>query len=193
MSNEKNTEGLNLTKKYASVLVKPTETVIATYGNDYFQNFFLSQNYEQFSFILTDKRLYYKGTRFHQVQGNWNTAGIGTSLVEENLDLKDITKSGFEHFNRFTIIYFIAGIISIFGGKAALKDAFGFMAVMAWFLIVLGILMIIGGICDNKVRSFTAIKFDYAGGSLCGNVKLYGEESARDFLRQVKRAQDEYK
>lgn len=193
---EKNNEGLNLTKHYASVLVKPTEKVIATFGNDYFQNILVTRDFSDFSFILTDRRLYYKGTRFQQSQQE-KTKGVKYQCAEETLDLKEITKSGFEHFvfsptseysKGGTLVGLGFAFIIVFG-----KYLEGIVWLCPLILFVLGIAAIYNGYIQQKLGTYTAVKIDYAGGSMVGNIKLYGEASARDFLRQVKRAQDEYK
>ena len=79
-------------KDIEGVLVEPTENVIATFGNSYFKSLVVSGNFKKYAYILTDKRLYYKGVVYYNVADAKMVTKVGEEFI---VDLQNISCSGF--------------------------------------------------------------------------------------------------
>lgn len=172
------------------VLVDPTENVIATYGNSYIQNFTVTKDASQFAFILTDKRVYFKGCGY-QINGN-NT--LNKTSDEAILDLADITGTKFKHIAPFSIktlitaIYFSAiGVILKLGYEYYSNS---FVDNLGTAFLVAGAIIFVLTFMAYTLGMHTNFCIEYAGGELFANIKVFGIQSARDFNRQIRRAKD---
>lgn len=158
-------------KDIKDVLVSPSENVIATFGNNYLQSILLSDTAEKFAFILTDKRLYFKGIGYY---GAGDKKVLQKAINEEVVDLNDITSTGFFNVGRLNIV-----LVVIF---ALLILTFG-----------IGIILLIIYYFFYQATKGTYFTVCFNGGSFNANVKSFPAESARDFNKQIRKAKDNLK
>lgn len=80
------------------------ENVIATFGNSYFKSLVVSGNFKKYAYILTDKRLYYKGVGYYNVADAKMVTKVGEEFI---VDLQNISCSGFVYtVSRHTFLYY---------------------------------------------------------------------------------------
>ena len=90
------------------VLISPDEKVLATYGNSYFQSIVSNNKADQFAFVLSDKRIYYKGTGYLK-DGRFAKKAISEYVI----NLEDITCTGFVNIGSLNMVLVIIGCILI--------------------------------------------------------------------------------
>ncbi len=157
-------------KDIKDVLVSSTENVIATFGNNYLQSILLSDTAEKFAFILTDKRLYFKGIGYY---GAGDNKVLQKAVDEEVIDLNDITSTGFVNVGRLNIV-----LVVIF-------------AILCFFIIGIPLLLIYYFFYQATKGTYFTVCFN--GGSFNANIKSFPVESARDFNKQIRKAKENLK
>lgn len=159
-----------------NLFISPTENIMASIGNSYLQNFLVSNNFKQNIAIVTEKRMYYKGTA---------VADNGIVTNEEGcVSLEDIT------FTKFTTntngSLFAVGICFAVVG---LIIAFTPLSILGIIGIVIGIaLAIIGTISQN-----TVFLVSFAGGQFTFDVSSYPMSEFRNFQRELHLLKDKLK
>lgn len=162
------------------VFVDPTERLQAKLGNGYLVNLLFSKM-KKCNMLLTDKRVYFKGTMY---------SGTGKSMIktseERILDLEDMTGTGFIYVN---IPWFVV-ILGILLDAVGITLAFVIENLLqyALLMVVLGTISIIAAIKSRKIWFFV----DYAGGRIRVDAKLIGIADVRDFHKQLRRAKDKF-
>ena len=157
-------------KDIKDVLVSPTENVIATFGNNYLQSILVSDTAEKFAFILTDKRLYFKGIGYY---GAGDNKVLQKAVDEEVVDLNDITSTGFVNVGRLNIV-----LVVIF-------------ALLCLAIIGIPLLLIYYFFYQATKGTYFTVCFN--GGSFNANIKSFPVESARDFNKQIRKAKEKLK
>ena len=165
-----------------SIFVDQSETIVASIGSNYLQNFLTGQNVSKGVGILTQKRFYYKGQNFTG-QGK----EIASSTDEGVVSLEDITFTQFTHTEKTGYLMF-AILLSVVGCMLfAMLPGFGFM---------------FGGIALAASLPFFIMYFtncqtlfvvSFPGGGFSFNVSWYPIADFRDFQRQLHLLKDQLK
>lgn len=175
------------------VFVDPTERLQAKLGNGYLVNLLFKKT-KKCNMLLTDKRVYFKGTMY-----SGDRKSVTKTTEERILDLENVTGTGFI-YERMAWGWVLLGILEeIFGIAAgALACALIFNDTTEWYIIggVAGLiaaltpclLLIAKAIKSRKIWFFV----DYAGGRIRVDAKLIGIADVRDFHKQLRRAKDKY-
>lgn len=185
-SSDEDTNTLDLsTKDIKDVLVDPTEKVIATYGNNYLQNLAISSGLENFAYILTNERLYYKGIGYYISGGS----KVGLKAVTEKIvNLEDITGTEYVVISSLNTILLIIGIILTALGLGGM-----ILSPMILIVAIVGLVMLCKVLFDATIRKQTYFVITFMGGKIEADIKIFGLASARDFCKQVVRAKDKKK
>lgn len=165
-----------------SIFVDQSESIVASIGSNYLQNFFTGQSVSKGVGILTQKRFYYKGKNFAG-QGK----EMASSTDEGVVSLEDITFTQFTHTEK--IGYLMFGILLAVVGCMlfAMLPRFGSMA---------------GGIALAASLPFFIMYFvnrqtlfvvSFPGGGFSFNVSWYPIADFRDFQRQLHLLKDQAK
>ena len=108
-------------KKFSEYFVNKNEKYISSLGNGYIMNFFANGNLKRGFAIVSDKRVYFRGSCF---------SGQGKTLKktdeERTVDVKDVTGSGFVYRR------YIGILIALFTAIATLLAGIGGSAIGAW-------------------------------------------------------------
>lgn len=174
-----------------NVFVEPDEQLVAKIGNGYMVNL-LYKKVKKCNALLTDKRIYLKGTMY---SGEGKT--VLKTTEERILDVEDVTGTGFIYTRVSKLMIFI-GILLMLGWA-------GFSYILRWeyeygplplpavvsFLPVLvaGIVFLVKAFMRRTAWFF----IDYAGGRIRINAKLIGLSDVQDFHKQIRRVKDRTK
>ena len=185
-SEESHYDVSNNQKKLQNTFIEPDEQLLGKFGNGYFVNLLYNKT-KKCHALLTDKRIYLKGTFY---------SGSGKSILktteERTLDLEDVTGTGFI-YQGFSLIMLLLsllfGIIEIIGIPALLiADE---QEILAVFLLCLPFIMLLVLLTLKSRKIFFFI--DYAGGRIKIDARLIGLSDVRDFHKQMRRAKDALK
>lgn len=174
-------------KDIKDVLVDPSEKVISTFGNNYLQQIVFNSDCTKFAYVLSDKRLYFKGMDL--AFGDKKT--VATAITEKIVDLQDISFTAFKHMAYFPAATCFIGILLMFVPLfiAATIDE-GFMWTIFWFCFFSGAIMVAVSIISYILSRGTYFVVSTSGGTIACNIKLYGLQSAVDFQKQIRRTKD---
>lgn len=171
------------------VFVESDEQLIAQIGNGYLVNM-LYNNLESCALMLTDKRVYLKGTVY---SGSGRT--LEKDISEKIVNIDDVTGSGFifKTPSRLALLLEVAimigGIVlSIcieYGNKPIGQAIIGIV-----FSMIVGAILILPTYFLGKKTKFF---IEYAGGKTTIDAKLIGVEDLRDFQKQIYRVKDNIK
>ncbi len=169
-----------------SIFVDQSESVVATIGSNYLQNFLSGGTVEKGVGVLTQKRCYYKGKNF---------SGTGKDMAhtteEGVVSIEDITFTKFTHTRNIgalvlAILCAVVASICVFIGFTS----GGSMALYG--LIASGALSVF---CFNGYFTSRNSLFviSFPGGSFGFNIRYYPIADIRDFQRQVHLMKDHIK
>ena len=156
--------------------VSEDEVALATIGNSMGQNFFAGGGLLSTSAIVTNRRIYFKGTTFG-VNGS-----ISKSKVSKVIRLEEVTGTCVRTKTPIGVlivgaIIFLVFLVAAIAAKSALYILPGFIyagiSVAAFFI--------------NKKK---LLMIEYAGGGLAFDIKLIPSESCEAFMRAVHYAKD---
>ena len=161
-----------------SILIDPSETVIASIGNSYLQNMVGSRSVKSGFALLTGKRVYYSGQVF---SGN----GKGGMTTEECIiPVENITQTRFI-CNQGIVRLMIGLGLAIYGGVTTL---FQFANGPEDIPTFVGLGMLLVGAClitSYFLNRSTVFEISFPGGGFSFNVKWYPIEDMREFQRQL--------
>lgn len=176
----------NNQKKLQNTFIEPGEQLLGKFGNGYFVNLLFNKT-KKCHALLTDKRIYLKGT-FYSGSGK----NILRTTEERTLDLEDVTGTGFIYQKVPLIMLFLSllsGLVEIIGiPTLIIKDEQEVLAALVLYL-PLTILLVTLTLKSRKIFFF----IDYAGGRIKINARLIGLSDVRDFHKQMRRAKDALK
>lgn len=89
--NEENTLEKSNDDKFKNIFLSPNEKMVTVLGNSYFQNFLKMGTIDQGYVIVSDTRVYFRGTSYDIGDG-----GIIQLKQSQIVDLQDITGVGFD-------------------------------------------------------------------------------------------------
>ena len=150
--------------KYAKIFISPDEQYIASLGNSYLNSFLSSKAIKQCVALLSNKRVYLRGTMVDTNQGK-----IAKYNIEKIINLEDITGTGF-----------------IYAQEQIWKLIFALITVP---LIIPAIILVISYLINRNTMFF----IEYAGGSIRFDASIYGIAESQDFHKQIRRMQDKCK
>lgn len=161
-----------------SMLIDPSETVIASIGNSYLQNMVGSRSVKSGFALLTGKRVYYSGQVF---SGNRK----GGMMTEECIiPVENITRTRFI-YNQGVIRFMVGLGLAIYGGLTTL---FQFASGPEDIPTLVGLGMLLVGACliiSYFLNRSTVFEISFPGGGFTFNVKWYPIEDMREFQRQL--------
>lgn len=111
--NEEDTSEKSKDEKFQSIFLSPNEKMVTVLGNSYFQNFLKMGNINKGFVIVSDIRVYFRGTSYEI--GDGEIIQLKQSQV---VDLQDITGVGFDNevdksWILFGIISFLIGLLIV--------------------------------------------------------------------------------
>lgn len=153
-------------QKGSSILVDQSESIVATIGNNYLQNFLMGGKVERGVGLLTQKRFYFKGK-------NYTGSGkdMKSSTQEGVVSIDDITFSEFI-YTRATGYLFFAILLTVF-----------------IITIPIALLFYIKYFTSRQ----TLFVISFPGGGFGFDVKYYPIADIRDFQRQLHLLKDHIK
>lgn len=162
-------------QKGSSILVDQSESIVATIGNNYLQNFLMGGKVERGVGLLTQKRFYFKGK-------NYTGSGkdMKSSTQEGVVSINDISFTNFIYtrhtgFLLFAILLTLAGIFSI----AVMNSGTGIP--IGSTILAVALLFFV---CYFTSRQ-TLFVISFPGGGFGFDVKYYPIADIRDFQRQL--------
>lgn len=171
-------------KGTSSMFVDQSESVMATIGNNYLQNFLTGGKVERGVGVLTQKRFYFKGKNYTG-QGK----DIKSSTQEGVVSVDDIAFTQFIYTRPTGLL--IAAVLLLIAGIAAFALGFDYFLMRA-----------VGGVVTVAalfffVRYFTSRQtlfvITFPGGRFGFDVKYYPISDIRDFQRQLHLLKDHRK
>lgn len=170
-------------QKGSSILVDQSESIVATIGNNYLQNFLTGGKVERGVGLLTQKRFYFKGQ-------NYTGSGkdMKSSTQEGVVSIDDISFTNFIYtrhagFLLFAVLLTIAAVIPavfIHGSGGATTASIVLVAALLFY-----------------VKYFTSRQtlfvISFPGGGFGFDVKYYPIADIRDFQRQLHLLKDHRK
>lgn len=170
------------TQIQTSIFVDQSETIVASIGSNYLQNFLTGQNVSKGVGILTQKRFYYKGLNFAG-QGK----EMASSTDEGVVSLEDITFTQFTHTEKtgylmFGILLAVVGcmLFAMLPGFGPMIGGIALAASLPFFIMYF----------TNRQTLFVV---SFPGGGFSFNVSWYPIADFRDFQRQLHLLKDQLK
>lgn len=176
--------------KIKQIFASSDERLVAILGNNVAQTFFANGRIKEGFAILSDRRLYFKGTcllrqgrRFSKIH------------EERTVDVENITGTGFVHRDPVwlkVLAYISAGISAfcLIGGIVDLNNHNGPVA----FLIGLGLgLLFLIFLLIYKSQKYTVFEVAFAGGGIGLDASWIGADEAQFFQKNIKLVGDSIK
>lgn len=166
-----------------SVFVDQSETVVATIGSNYLQNYLSGGNVSKGVGVLTQKRFYYKGK---------NYAGIGretkSTTQEGVVPLEDITFTMFTYVRHigFLIFAIFQTLVAVVTPIAA-NGRYMVEIVMAFALPAIPFYIL------YFVKRTSVFQICFPGGGFGFDIRYYPIADIRDFQRQLHLLKDHRK
>lgn len=171
------------------LFVSPTETIMATIGNSYLENFISGNTLGKNIAILTDKRLYYKGVAL--VENGVVRNEEGCVPVDDITYTKFTTTSNYRLMGSGLLCIILFSVIA-FSASSILGDSNDFAkfaSIIGVSGIFLGLLMIGVALMSQKTVFFIS----FAGGFFSFDVSSYSMSEFRSFQRRLHLLKDKIK
>lgn len=170
-------------RELRDIFVDPEETFVAKLGNGFLVNLLVSKQLKRCAGLLSDKRAYFKGTLYTQVDGKFRKC-----TCMQTIDVEDVTGTGFL-YQQVPPLFFIVSILIValgtFGGFAIDEDIL--MALLGFFVTIIPACLYY--FLSKKTYFF----IEYAGGKIMFNASIIGIEDVNDFQKQIRRVKDKVK
>ena len=164
------------------IFVDQSESIVATIGNSYLQNFLSGGGVSKGIGILTQKRFYYKGRNF---------SGAGKAMrsttQEGVVSIDDIAFSQFTYTRHIGLLIF-----AILLTLAAVASVFAFQYGGEQIALVLALAAIVFYVLYFTKRQ-TLFMVSFPGGGFAFDVRRYPIADIRDFQRQLHLLKDRIK
>ncbi len=161
----------------APSFVSEDEVFLAGIGNSMGQNFFAGGGMLSTSAVVTNRRIYFKGTAL-----GTSGRGFAKSKISKVIRLEDVTGTGV--FTRDYLFLLIFGCIFAFLGiPLAIAFQKGYIAFLGFFLG--GMMILTYFLSKTKI-----LKIEYPGGGLSFSIKLISADACETFMRAVHYAKD---
>lgn len=165
---------------FDKVFYDKTEKHIGTLGIGYLNKYLFSGQAEKAVLLLSNKRLYQKGTAYEK-----SSRGFTSLRTEKTVDVKDITGTTFQSVNPINLLSFggFLGILSVY---------FFFMYRdsndIAFFLLLISSIFI--AFYFKSKRKYFIV--EYAGGYIATDSSAYSENEITTFQQLVSNIKDSY-
>ncbi len=162
------------------MLVDQSESIVATIGSNYLQNYLSGGGVGKGIGILTQKRFYYKGRNFSG-QGK----AVKSTTEEGVVSIEDITFTMFSHTRHIGLLIF-----------AILLTCVGLFLFADYWMQSFGVLALVAALAFYIlffVKRQTLFSVTFPGGSFGFNVRYYPISDIRDFQRQLHLLKDHIK
>ena len=167
-----------------NMLISSDEHVVANLGSSYTQNFFSSGMVRSSYAVVSNKRLYFKGTMMHMTGAG--VSRLNKMQISKIVDLADITGTCILTLSNIGLI--ISAVIAFVFAAASLC----LVGVSAFFWIGLVLFGLLGGLMIMlyfKLRTkFMCI--EYAGGDITFDLSMYRGGECEEFFKQLRIAKD---
>ncbi len=161
------------------LLIDPTEKICAVLGNNFAQTFLSTGVLGRGFFILSDRRVYFKGACLSRQE-----KGIYTKTQEQTVGLEDITGTGYVHNNAIwaKILHFLCAALCpifflafCFSGNIGVGFLFGllFAAVSLLFYFL------------HKFLTYSLFEISYAGGKIQSKLFWFDLGTSREFQKEL--------
>ena len=169
--------------KFSRIFVSPKEKFICVLGNNYAERFLANGGLSKGFAILSDKRVYFKGTCFTRDGKKFTQTN-----EERTVDIKDITGTGFIYEKAVNLL--LSAIV--FSLLAPFSLQFIFSDSVLMMLGLLGPIMpIILWVAYFRSRQ-TLFQINYAGGGIAFDTAWLNQNEIQDFQRNIRLAKDAY-
>lgn len=173
------------TSKFSKIFTSPTEKFVTALGNNYVQSFITSGNISNGFAVVSDKRVYFKGTAYYRE---------GKKLKKRNeeriIDLQDVTGTGYTLCKQlgFLLTFIISTIIAV-------------LAIVIVVVLESEDLLFIAGACLLTGLAFLFMYFtnlmnlfeiSSSGAVICFDTSWYNKEEIDDFQKHLRLAKDNY-
>ena len=188
--------GSQLEKEVSSVVkgasdtfIAPDETVQATIGVSYIQNFMSGEGFKNGAAILTDRRLYYFGRSFSKVGRE-----INTSTEECIVSVEDISFTRFVHGSPISLLIaavasFVLAALLFISTWGSTDDSAGMMGFLILIFLILGAVLLVAYFAGRK----TVMDIAFPGGIYCFDARWHSLSNMREFQRQIHLVKDRIK
>lgn len=184
-----NEEVSNTVKGNSDNIIAPDETVKATIGVSYIQNFMSGAGFKNGAAILTDKRLYYFGKGFSSIG-----KGMNTTTEEGIVSVDEITFTRFVHGSPLSLL--VSAIVSLMLAMILFVSSFGstdnsagFMGFMILVFLVIGAVFLVA----YQAGKSTVLEIAFPGGKYAFDARWHSTVNMREFQRQIHVVKDSLK
>lgn len=168
---------------FKDTLVDQKENVIAILGKNYAQNYLDTGNISNGFVILSNERVYFKGSCMYKVNGKYHS-----SDEERVLDLKDVTGTGFETINPIHLLWTAIGIwiLTFFYWISPLSTK------GQQFDLIFCIGLVVGAVFAFRyiTHKSTIFRIDYAGGNIAFDLVFASQNEAENFNKALRNAKN---
>ena len=152
------------------MLVDENETILATIGSNYLQNYLSGGNISKGIGILTQKRFYYKGHNF-----NGSGKSVKSTTTEGIVSLEDITFTEFTYTRH--IAFLVLAILSTVATIIFVQET----VFVAALLLIISILFYV----LFFIKCQTLFLVSFPGGGFAFDIRWYPIADIRDFQQQL--------
>jgi len=175
---------------FIKIFANPVERFVCVLGNNYAENFLANGTLENGFAILSDKRVYFRGTCFSRMGKKF------TKTDEERiLDIQDVTGTGFIHKNPLGLL--MTAVISSVYAFIWLMSAFSSAewAVNHPVPGVMGVATIISAISffiAYFVNRRSLFEIAFAGGAIAFDTSWLNKDEMQTFQRNIRLVKDAF-
>ena len=162
--------------KFKNQLFNPKEKMICILGNTYLQNYLSGSRIKQGFSVVSDKRVYFRGTAFELVSDKVHKTKVSTAV-----NIRDITGVNVTYIS--PIHYIIIGAILAVIGIVLAPFTAGIGLLIGWVLAALCFLRYF-------FKRVTLLKVQYAGGAIGFDVKWFSVEESLTYQKSIFLAKD---
>lgn len=177
---------------FKDVFIDPTEKFIAILGNDYLQNVIVKGDLSKGFAIVTDRRLYFKGTSFTYFGEKFRK-----TIDDKVVDLKDITGTGYQRSEPFwmiavaslLILYFVAIFFLLLNNSNLYQFSIprSFWGLSCGISFVISLILLVFYLINCK----DFFQIAYAGGEICFETSGYKKEEIDEFHKKLRLSKDQ--
>jgi len=171
------TETADSNNRFRNYLMNPDEKIISILGNNYLQNFLNGQMFSQGFSVVTDKRVYFKGTVFSAIEGKLQKTKESKAVNVRDVTGVTVTYNSPIRYVVFAILCLLAGIML----SSSFMGGWGFF--LGFVAAVINVVLFVLG-------RVTLLLIQYAGGAIGFDVKWFPEKESITYQKSLFLAKD---
>lgn len=103
-------------EKYNQFFMNPKERLVTTLGNTYFQNFLYDGSIRKGFAVVSDKRVYFRGSRYEIATKDKGKKKMTHTKESRTVDIKDISGTGYERTSNplYLLGFILSSLITLY-------------------------------------------------------------------------------